>query len=59
MVVLSLAWIAASVPVALLTGRALSGRRPTLPMAGGAVAAVSLAVALSLAASSVLAIPTP
>jgi hypothetical protein len=52
--VLLLAWIAASVPIALVTGRALSGRSPTLPIAGGAVVAVLLAVALSLGAWSVL-----
>ena len=56
-VVLFLAWIAASVPIALLTGRALSGRRPTLSIAGCALIVV-LAVALSLASSG-LALPTP
>jgi hypothetical protein len=58
-VALLLAWIAASVPIALLTGRALGGRPPTLAIAGGAVATVSVAVALSLGALSVVAIPTP
>jgi hypothetical protein len=53
------AWIAASVPIALVTGRALGGRPLTLPVAAGAVAAFGIAVALSLDASSVLAIPTP
>ena len=57
-VVVFLVWIAASVPIALLTGRALSGRRPTFSLAGGVLLAVVLAVALGFASTG-LALPTP
>jgi hypothetical protein len=57
-VVLMLVWIAASVPIALLAGRALSGRRPTLSLARGVLIAVVLAVALGVASTG-LALPTP